>query len=219
MSAGSTESSRLAAVLVALGVLTALWGVAYDVAGITQAPAGITVPVAVAPANAAGAPDTASVQVPDVTVQDGWLAPAQASGVRLGSVDGYLSLHAWRSTRTEQALARGDWMLGGAGLLAMALLLRPVLRSTAAGRPFIPGNAGRLLGAGAVIAVIGTAAPLLPELAGALVLNRTGLDESGMLVPALAWRPVPLLVGTVVAALAAAFRHGEQLVEDAEGTV
>ena len=210
---------RLAGALVWIGVLGAVIGVGYDVNGMTQAPATIKVPVAVAQIEVGAGWGNTELGVPGVAPVDGWLAPSRVNGMRLDNVDGELTLAAWGSTRVEQALGRGDWLLGGLGMLVAAILLEPVLRSTALGRPFAPGNAGRLLGTAGVVASVGTVAPLLPAAAGALVLARTGLGDSGHLVAAGSLDPFPLLVAAVLAVIAEAFRRGERLARDTEGLV
>jgi hypothetical protein len=210
---------RLAGALVWIGAIGAVVGVAYDVNGMTQAHATIKVPVAVAQVEVGAGWGNTELSVPGVTPVDGWLAPSRVDGLRLDHVDGELTLAAWGSTRVEQALGRGDWMLVGLGMLVAAILLEPVLRSTALGRPFAAGNARRLLGVAGVVAVVGTVAPLLPAAAGALVLARTGLGDSGHLVAAGGLSPFPLLVAAVLAVIAEAFRRGEQLARDSEGLV
>ena len=118
----------------------------------TQAPATIKVPVAVAQVEVGAGWGNTELGVPGVAPVDGWLAPSRVNGLRLDHVDGELTLAAWGSTRVEQALGRGDWLLVGLGMLVAAILLEPVLRSTALGRPFAAGNARRLLGVAGVVA-------------------------------------------------------------------
>ena len=86
------------------------------------------------------------------------------------------------------------------------------------GRPFEPGNARRLTVVAATIAIAGSIAPTPPEIAGFLVLERTGLagpDFASATSPSLQ----PVLVGGVVLALALAFRAGERMADDVRGLV
>lgn len=120
------------------------------------------------------------------------------------------------------------WLVaGGAGVL----LLVPVVRTTAAGRPFDQGNARRLGAAAAVVAgawVLVTAGPALaaPALIHAVAASRPAVHgtqtfslPAGWLVPdhRLVWWP--LVVVVLVAVLAAATRHGTRLAADTEGLV
>ncbi|NMM17150.1 MAG: hypothetical protein HHJ14_08435, partial [Cellulomonas sp.] len=100
-----------------------------------------------------------------------------------------------------------------------AVALRPVLLSIAAGRPFAPGNARRITLVAATVAVVGVAAPLAPQIAGQLVLARTGLARTGAFVSTVAVSPEPLLVAALVLAVATAFRAGEAMSRDVDGLV
>ena len=89
---------------------------------------------------------------------------------------------------------------------------------TADGYPFAPGNARRLVVLAVTIAVAGVLAPLLPQIAGFLVLDRTGLAGPAFLAtPSV--EVAPLLVGALVLAAAAAFRAGERMADDVRGLV
>jgi hypothetical protein len=93
-----------------------------------------------------------------------------------------------------------------------------VLGSIAEGRPFARGNDRRLVVLAATVAVAGVLAPLLPQLAGLLVLDRTGLaGPRFMATPSV--ELAPLLVGVLILAAAAAFRAGERLADDVRGLV
>lgn len=211
-------------VVVWLGVLAGFWGVAYTINGMTQARADVKAPVVLVDHDFSGWGDQA-VEVPGIATPDG----VRFVGARPGSwettvgglvsgPDGALTVVAWDSTRTEQALARGDYAVGGLGLLVGALALAPVLRSIAEGRPFAPGNARRIAVLAVTIAVAGSIAPMLPQVAGILVLERTGLAGprfADAAAPAL----TPVLVGVLVLALAAAFRAGERMADDVRGLV
>ncbi|MGV8979088.1 MAG: hypothetical protein ACOH17_13695 [Cellulomonas sp.] len=209
----------LASLLLVLGVGGALWGVAYAINGMTQAPATVRAPVTLAVPEVGAGWGNVQVQVPGVDVPDGWLAGARPVGLQASGVDGGLTVAAWGSTRVEQLLGRGDWLIGGIGLLVGAVALRPVLLSIAAGCPFAPGNARRISVVAATVAVVGVVAPLAPQVAGQLVLARTGLDRTGAFVSTVAVWPEPLLVAALVLAVATAFRAGEAMSRDVDGLV
>ncbi|MCI2237780.1 DUF2975 domain-containing protein [Paenibacillus sp. TRM 82003] len=130
-------------------------------------------------------------------------------------------LSAWDSTRTEQFLSRGHFALAGIGLGAAALLLRPVLTSIAAARPFGAGNARRLAQLALLTVLIAHLAPLLPALAADQVLERLGLDGADSPLSVAAWLHLGAwdLIAVVVLVLAEAFRQGERLHRDLDGLV
>ena len=210
----------LRVLIVVLGWAAGVLGVAYAVNGATQAPAWVRVPVTLA-----ATPDHAGpveVHVDGISVPDGRLTGPPPSGASFSvagqpTVDSALTLAAWGSTRVEQLLARGQWLVGGLGVLVGALALAPLLGSIADGYPFAPGNA-RLVVLAVTIAVAGVLAPLLPQIAGFLVLDRTGLAGPAFLAtPSV--EVAPLLVGALVLAAAAAFRAGERMADDVRGLV
>lgn len=124
--------------------------------------------------------------------------------------------------------ATWGWFLA-AGVVV--LLLVPVVRSTASGRPFDTGNARRLAGAAAVITVVWTVistspALVAPALIRAVTASRPAVQgndtfslPTGWLVPdqRIVWWP--LVVAVLVAVLAAATRTGARLAADTEGLV
>lgn len=211
----------LRVLVVTIGWVAGIFGVAYAVNGMTQAPAFVTVPVTLASAPDGGG--AVHVQVDGVSVPRGWLSGGVPGGVRVhGSTapgpDSELRLTAWGSTRAEQLLARGNWLVGGLAVLVGALALAPVLGSIADGRPFASGNGRRLVALAAAVAAGGVLAPLLPQVAGTLVLRRTGLGgPTFVTTPSLALEP--LLIGAVVLTVAAAFRAGERMTDDVRGLV
>ncbi len=211
--------TRLAGFLRIAGVLAAGWGVAYTVNGMTQAPATVKVPVTLGQVGPSSGSGNVRVEVDGMgAVVDGWFAGAEPAGLTAGVPDGTLTLAAWGSTRLEQALGRGDWLVGGLALLAVALLLAPVLTSVAERRPFVRGTARRLALAGVTVAVAGQVATALPHVAGMLVVERTGLPASAFApLPALA--PWPLATGALLLALAVAWAQGERLAADVDGLV
>ena len=211
----------LRVLIVVLGWAAGVLGVAYAINGATQAPAWVRVPVTLA-----AAPDRASpveVHVDGISVPDGWLTGPPPSGTRSyvagqPTADSELTLAAWGSTRVEQLLARGRWLVGGLGVLVGALALAPLLGAIADGYPFAPGNARRLVVLAVTVAVAGVLAPLLPQIAGFLVLDRTGLaGPAFMATPSV--ELTPLLVGALILAVAAAFRAGERMADDVRGLV
>ena len=206
----------LAGALLWLGAIGAVFGVGYVVNGMTQAGGHVQVPVALLPVEPGAS--AAGLSVPGVRLESGWLLAPPLDGLTLGTIDGSVVLSAPDSTRLEHALARGDWLVGGLALLAVAVLLRPVLVQTSVGRPFAPGNARRLAVVALVVAGAGVLAPVLRAVGGILVLTRTGL-VGGRLADAVALDPLPLLAGAVLLVLAAAFARGEQLARDSEGLV
>ncbi|HEX5332993.1 MAG TPA: hypothetical protein VFW79_10145 [Cellulomonas sp.] len=211
--------ARLAALLLLLGVAAALWGTAYAVNGMTQAPARVKVPVMLIAAEPQSGWGNVPLQVPGVVVPEGWLAGAQPTGVGPSGSDGRVTVAAWGSTRVEQLLGRGDGLVRGIGLLVGAVALQPVLRSISSGRPFARGNARRIAVVAGTVGVVGVVAPLLPRLAGRLVLERTGLAGTGAFALAPALSLEPLLVAALVLVVAAAFRAGETMARDMDGLV
>lgn len=114
---------------------------------------------------------------------------------------------------------------------ATVLILIPVVRGTAAGRPFERGNTRRLTSAAAVIAgawIVVSAGPTLaaPAVIDAVTATRLATSGSevlrlpaGWLVPdhRITWWPI--VVALLIAVLAAATRSGTRLAADAEGLV
>jgi hypothetical protein len=204
---------RLANLLVLIGALGAGIGVVQCLNAMTQAPASVKAPVSVAPSGCCG---DVRVELPGVTVPDGWLLPASPpEGISENSA-GRLRIEAWGSTRLEQALASGDIVVGGIGFLIGALLIRPVLISVAEGQPFRRGNARRITLVAATVAVTGMLFGVPPEIAGLQILHRTGLDTTGDFTGGVTIPLSPLLTAALVLAVAAAFRAGEQLTREAE---
>lgn len=207
---------RLARMLVALGVLSALWGVVYTVNGITQAGATVKVPVTLTPVSTSGWGDV-PVQVDGIVVP-GWLAGARPDEGTIGTADGRLTLAVWGSTAPEQVLRRAGVLVLGLGLLVAGFALHPVLESIAAGRPFVRGTARRIAVVAGCVAVVGTLAPVLPQVAGFLVLERIGLAGPRFLAtPSVPL--APLVVAALVLVVAAAFRAAERMSDELSGLV
>ncbi|TXR52592.1 hypothetical protein [Quadrisphaera setariae] len=216
-----------------LGLLEVVLGVAglaaiviapvYWVNGMTQAGAGIDVPVVVVRSvdaldGSGGRPADVAVDLPVGTafVSTGDVPPPQLSATNQD-----LELSSQGSTVAEWALVRGGVLLwwGAAGVAA--LLLRRVVTRVGEGRSFSGGNARCIAGSAVCVLVASQVAPVLPRWAAALVLERLGMAGAGAsLSPS--WQVLDvsslLLVGLLLA-LAEAFRQGEKLVRDAEGPV
>ena len=206
---GRREFSIITYLLGVAGLLAAVAGPAYMVNGGTQARGAVTVPVTVRIVDSEGAPLTrAAVAVPDVP-----------SGARVEVEATEVLLVAPGSTVVEQLLGRGDSALLGVCIGAAALLLLPVLRSVAAGRPFEPGSARRIAAVAGLVVLAGIVGPLLPQVAAMLVQERLGLTRTGAFTTGLSFDLLPLLVLTGVLVLAEAFRRGEQIAADVEGLV
>jgi hypothetical protein len=207
---------RLATFLVLFGWVVAVFAVVYAVNGATQAPGTVKVPVRLAAEPSAGWGNV-QLTVPGVEVPDGWVSGAQPAGFSVGATDSRVTLAAWGSTRAEQVLARGGTLVAGLAFLGGALLLRPVLRSVAEGRPFEAGGSRRLRRLAAVVAVAGVVGPLLPQVAGLLVLDRTGLDAGAAFAPGVELSPGPLLAAALVLVVATVLAVGERMVADHPG--
>ena len=211
---GTGGIGLVSAVVLVLGVVGLVGGITFWVNGLTQARAGVTVPVQLA----AGPGSLVSDDEPDrVPVPVAGLPPA--SHVWAGAGD--LHLTAWDSTIPEQALARADTLLLGLATAFAAYLLLPLLRSVQDGRPFAEGNARRVAGLALALLVAGWLGPFLTSVGSVLVLDRIAVDgaDSG-LAPATPPALWPLLLAAVLlAVLAEAFRRGEQISADVDGLV
>jgi hypothetical protein len=211
---GPRTTRAIATLLLVVGAIAAVGGVAYAVNGATQAPGNVLVPVSLdlglGEAGGSGHPvpvEVAGVDLPDAT--------------RLQAVeDGMVLVDHTGGSRWTGFLARGDAALGGLAVGLCALLLAPVLTSLAAGEPFRRGNAARIGATAATILVAGTVAPLLPQAAALGVLDRLGLATPGSpFVVGMTWDLAPLGVAALVFAVAEAFRRGAQIAEDTAGLV
>ena len=151
-------------------------------------------------------PDRAPVTVTDLP-----------EGVSVFAASDQLRLSAWSSTVGEQMLARGDLLVLGLGTAAASLLLVPILRSVAAGRPFEAGNSRRIAGLAVVVVAVAWVGPFLNLAATVLVLHRLGLDNP--LAPSLTLGLNPLLLAALLLVLAESFRRGEQISREADGLV
>jgi hypothetical protein len=200
--------------LLAGGILLSGWlwaviGVAYAVNGATQAGGYVVVPVRAEP------PENRHWVTADATL----LSLPDSNLLR--AEDQRWELMSWDSTVVEQLLTRADEALVGLAVLAGAMLLSPLLRSIAAGRPFQPSNARRIAAIAVLVAVIGTIAPQLPRLATHLVLNRIDMVGADWLVSATEpfFALDPLLIAALLLVTAECFRHGAELADEVAGLV
>jgi Protein of unknown function (DUF2975) len=189
------------------GLALSIFAVLYAINGMTQAGGPVMVPVALQESALTWSGE-APVVVPGLPELARVFAPADA-----------LSLASWGSTQLEQLLARGGTLLIGLGLGAAALLLMPVLSSISRGEPFAAGNARRLGLLAVVVLVVGYVAPLLPQAATLLVLDRLGIGPDGPFVWSLTFSFLPLVLAALILATAEAFRRGESISADVEGLV
>ena len=211
--------SALSTVVLLIGLVSAVVGVSYTVNALTFPPdvASVKVPVTLAVPEGAGEP--ARLTVDGVDIDNGWITASPYAGVEQADRGGQVTIVTWGATSLEHVLSRGSWLVTGLMMFVGAILLRPVLLGIAAGAPFA-GVASRCLGALAVVVgVAGLLAPLLPQLAGFMVLDRLGLAESGTFVMSPQLNLEVLLVAALIGTLAVAFRSGEQLARDADGLV
>ncbi len=221
-------TATVVGILVVAAWLAVVVGVVTGVRGVLDGAA--AVPVAMGPS----APAWSEVVVPCVegdgcepsTSADVWPSgeplPAQPTGP--------LVLNMLDADPLTAALAGVPGWLGLVAGGAVALLLLPVLRATAAGRPFTAGGAGRLTVAASVVAGAWLFAVVLPALAAPRVVAlgeqstlsngvRTWDLPSGWLVPDVHVTWWPLLVALLLGALAAAAARGARLAADTDGLV
>ena len=203
---GPATIRTLSWLIALVGLVAAIAGPLYAVAGTARAGDAVTVTVEL---SAPGA-----IEPPQVR--------GLPAGAQVEALDGaQVQLSAPGATVLEQLLSRGDAALLGLAIGAAALLLRPVLSSVAAGRAFGGGNARRLAQLAAVVVLAGEVGPLLPQLAAIAVLDRLQLIEpdSPFLVQLRFSLGPVLLLGALLLVLAEAFRQGERLSSDVEGLV
>jgi hypothetical protein len=196
----------LRVLLLGVGAVGLVLGVAFWLSGFTAVGGPVTVPVGLSPSGGTTEPDQVAVSVDGLP-----------SGAQVWAPASELRLTAEGSTAAEQALARADELLAGIGVALAAWLLLPVLSDIAARRPFDPGRSGRVAGVAVVVLGVGLLGPLLPAWASALVIGRLGLDSPVTWAATLPLAPV--LVAGLVMVVAEAFRQGERLSRDVEGLV
>jgi len=221
-------TATVVGILVVAAWLAVVAGVVAGVRGVVDGTAGVT--VAMGPS----APAWSVTVVPCVegdgcepsTTADVWPSgeplPAQPTGP--------LVLWVYHADPLTAVLAGVPGWLGFVAGGAVTLLLLPVLRATAAGRPFAPGGARRLAGSAAVTTGAWLLVVALPAVAAPRVIalreqsplgdgvQQWGLP-SGWLVPDVHVTWWPLLVALLLGVLAAAVRRGARLAADTDGLV
>lgn len=209
---GPRTSRTIARLLLLAGIVAAVGGVGYAINGATQAPATVTVPISLEAQD--GRPSgPVPVSVDDVVVPDDTRLQVAEHGLQLVTE----GAHAGRWTGF---LARGDAALLGLGFGASALLLAPVVNAVAAGDPFRRSNAARIGWTGVIVGVVGTVAPMLPNLAAFAVM--TSVDAAGgpnPLAVVLDLEAAPIGIAALIFVVAEAFRRGTQISADTAGLV
>jgi hypothetical protein len=194
--------------------VAAIAGPVYAINGATQAPGTVRVPVLLGETAERLAEGEERIPLAVSGLPDGVGVWALDTGTDV-------ELAAWDSTVVEQLLSRGGAVVLGLAVGLGAWLLRPLLESLAAGRPFCSGNARRLAWLAVVVVAAGQVGPLLPQIGSLVVLDRLDLAFPGTPVaPSLSLSLGPaLLIGLLLLVLAEAFRQGERLSRDVEGLV
>ncbi len=216
---GPTRWIRVLARLILLtGVIGGIAGVSYAINALTIVPATVRAPVTLLAPE--GEWPSVDLSIDGVQIEGGSITTLPPAALGTGDNGGQVTIAAWDSTHLEQILSRGDALVGGLAVLIGAILIYPVVLSIAAGTPFAVGNARCLSLLAGVIAVAGSLAPLLPQLAGIRVVERLGLADDGVFSTSAPQITLgPLLIAALVLAFAAAFRAGERLAADADGLV
>ena len=207
---GPREFRFLMYALGVIGAVAAVAGPAYAINGATQAGGDVRVHATV---QADAFSPHATRTLPDDVLTDDMLP----DGVWVED-DFDVALRAPGSTVAEQLLGRGDLAVLGLSVGIGALLLLPVLRSIAGGRPFEHGNARRIALVAVLLGVNGVVVPLLPAAATAMVLARTGADVE-VFEQGVTFTLLPFALVAAVLVVAEAFRRGEQIADDVEGLV
>jgi hypothetical protein len=202
---------QVSQVLALVGIAAVILGPAYAINGATRAGAAVRVPVELRQTTSG---------------EDGLVSRLPVTGLpesawlELPNPDGRVQLSALDSTVVEQLLSRGNAVVIGLALGLVALMLRPLLVALSNGHAFRAGNARRLAQLAVLVGVAGYVAPLLPQVAGIVVLHRLGLDRPESPVEAgLHFSLTPGLVVLLLLLVAEAFRQGERLSGDVEGLV
>lgn len=220
----------LAGTVMAVGVAAAIWGVAYDINGATQARADVAVGVHLRPERALNVGGTTPARTPGtVSVQDGpeGVGPFEftipgipGESARLDGHGYTLTLRSWDSTVPEQLLSRGGFAVVGLCMGVGAVWLRRVLISVAEGMPFQSGNAARIAGIAGLVVLGSLANDILPVLGSGLVLQRLGLTGASSPVFAEVTPSLGVLLAVpFMLVLAEAFRRGSELAKEVEGLV
>ena len=210
------------AVLGVLAILGGLVGIVTSVAGssVAQVPVHVTTSAEFGGVRPCAEQDT-TLDVGQCPPPDGWRADVNmismpSDGLTLDALEA-----PWPTRMLAWAPIWGGLLTGG----ATVLLLVPVIRNTAQGRPFADGNASRLAAAAGVVAVGWGAATLAWFHAAQRVVERLeglglprGLGE-GWLAADLRTVWWPLIVLALLGTLAEALRRGAILASETEGLV
>ncbi|WP_329071085.1 DUF2975 domain-containing protein [Streptomyces sp. NBC_01429] len=117
----------------------------------------------------------------------------------------------------QRALLALPEFFSGVLLLIVAYLLYRIVRTLAAGDPFVPDNARRVRAIAVTVLGLAILRPLLDMITtGQLVLGTAVEDQVSVEAT---FSSGPVLLGLLIAALAEVFRRGTQLRADAEGLV
>lgn len=210
---------------VVIGILTILGGVGVIVTSVigdsvVQVPVRVTTSASFGGVQPCAEQDVA-LDTGECRPPDGWREDVNMIAMPF---DG-LTLDTFDDPWGTRLLARApSWVGLIAGGIAV-LILVPVIRNTAQGRPFAPGNASRLATATGVVGAAWAAGTLAWFLAARLVVARLeqqglpgGLGE-GWVTADLRTVWWPLIMLAMLATLAAATRRGAILAAETEGLV
>jgi hypothetical protein len=210
---GPRTSGTIAVLLMIVGIVAGVVSVGYAIDGATRAPVGVAVPVALHSDAAVVGHDPAVAQVEGVALPDGANLQVADRGLRLVPSVG-------TSSRWTNVLARGDVAAYGLALGVCAFLLAPVISAVGAGEPFRRGSAARIGWTGGIVLFVGMLAPMLPQLASMMILDRLGLARPGSpFTIGFALDLAPIGLSALVFVIAEAFRRGGQISADAAGLV
>ena len=214
-SRGGSNLARIVNVVAGVVVVIAVFTAAATLIGLGGAAATVTVPISTVPVRV---PDGITFNGPMATIQDGGFdrMTVTATGLTLG---------------TRIVLAAGV-LLGAATAVAIALVVVRLVRSIGQGDPFALGARGWMTLVGGTLATwVGNVGDWLAsrELCGVKGWSGVGAGTDVLDLSLLGWpNPAsmrldlpwqPIVVALVLALLAAVFRHGERLRQDAEGLV
>ncbi len=200
----SRGARRLAAVVLGLGILLAVVGLAQPALHVALDEA--VVPVTVAE------PGVVLGDEPEGLPADSRLELTDERAFELVVA----GLPGWQRALTGLGAA-----VGGLLVLTGAWLVRSMLLLVAAGRPFDPRVPGRLRGLALVVAASALLPTALAGLAAAIVVEGLGgLSGAGALgVDLFALEVLPLLVAALLAVAAQVVESGRRLTEELEGLV
>lgn len=220
----------LASASLLVGLVAAVYGIAYEINGATRVGAPVAVAVQITDLGRLKVRQATSAESerdiplglrPGLRVPDLYLyIEGISKGDWLQAGNSEVTLHASGSTVADWLASRGGGAVVGLCLGFGSLLLRRLLLYIGCGQPFQRWNAARIAGIAVLIAVATLSSGVLHYVAARLVLNRIGLGGPDSPVTAhLTITAVPLLLTPFLLAFAEAFRRGTQLAKDSEGLV